>query len=123
MKKMMIIAVMMGAMLIPAQMVAKNKVNKKPRIEYNQKNYGKNVNKKFKNDKAYKKFDNKKFNKKQVYKKRKPNKPAVVVVNRPVRRPRPLPPPPAPVKVIYQNPTNAMASAIGLAALAAIIAD
>ena len=38
MKKMMIIAVMMGAMLMPAQMFAKNdRVNERPRVENNQK--------------------------------------------------------------------------------------
>ena len=123
MKKMMIIAAMVSMMLIPAQMEAKNKVNNKAKVEYrnNKKDFGKKEFKKFKDDKR---FDNKKnFKKKKAYNNRKPNRPAVIAVNRPAPRPRPLPPPPAPVKVIYENPSNAVAQAISLAALAAIIAD
>ena len=44
-----------------------------------------------------------------------------MVANRPYRRP--LPPPPAPAMVVYENPANAVAQAISLAALAAIIAN
>lgn len=118
MKKMMIIAVLVSMMLIPAQMEAKNKVNNKAKVEYrnNKKDYGK---------KEYKKsYNNKQFNNKKNFKKenKKSNKPAVIVVNKPAPRPRPLPPP-APIKVIYQSPSNAIAQAISLAALAAIIAD
>ena len=123
MKKMMIIAAMVSMMLIPAQMEAKNKVNNKAKVEYrnNKKDFGKKEFKKFKDDKR---FDNKKnFKKKKAYINRKPNKPAVIVANRPAPRPRPLPPPPAPVKVIYERPANAVAQAISLAALAAIIAN
>ena len=62
---------------------------------------------------------NNKYNK-RYYKR---NKPAVVVVNRPGR---PLPPPP-PVKVVYRDnapcAAGVVAGAIGLAALAAIIAN
>ena len=52
--------------------------------------------------------------------KKKQNKPDVVVVNKP--KPRPVPPPPAPVEVVYKNDSfSAIASAVGLVALAAII--
>ncbi|MBO7271709.1 MAG: hypothetical protein J6U89_02410, partial [Bacteroidaceae bacterium] len=62
MKKMMIIAVMMSALLIPAQMEAKNNENNKAKVEYNNK---KNFNnrkddRRFKDERDYKKFDNKK---------------------------------------------------------------
>ena len=112
---------------MPAQMMAKNnKGNNKPKVEYNKK-FDKKENKK--NDKFDKKND-KKFNEKKKnknvvyknYKKGKQNKPAVVVVNKPA--PKPIAPPPAPVKVVYKNnPVNAVASAVGLVALAAIIAN
>ena len=59
----------------------------------------------------------------KVVKKKKPYKPAVIVVNKPAPRPRPILPPPAPVRVVYESPVNAVAQAIGLAALAAIIAN
>ena len=65
MKKMMIIAVLIGGMLMPAQIMAKNnKGNNKPKVEYN---------KKFDNKKPQGKFDNKKgfkkgYDKKAVYK-------------------------------------------------------
>ena len=120
MKKMMIIAVLVSMMLIPAQMEAKNKVNNKAKVEYrnSKKDYGKKEYKKSYNNKQ---FNNKKnFKKKKAYNYKKSNKPAVIVVNKPA--PRPLPPPP-PVKVIYQSSSNAIAQAISLAALAAIIAD
>lgn len=122
MKKMMIIAVLVSMMLIPAQMEAKNKVNNKAKVEYrnSKKDYGKKEYKKSYNNKQ---FNNKKnFKKKKAYNYKKSNKPAVIVVNKPAPRPRPLPPP-APIKVIYQSPSNAIAQAISLAALAAIIAD
>ena len=127
MKKMMIIAAMVSAMLIPAQMEANNRVNNKGKVEFNNRrdfNNKKfndkrfNDNRKFDKQKAYYKMNN--FNKKKAYNKRKPNRPAVMVTNRPAPRPRPVPPPP-PVKVVYRN--NPIAEAIELAALAAIIAN
>ena len=138
MKKMMIIAAMVSVMLIPAQMEANNRVNNKGRVEYNnKKDFGKKEYNKFKENKR---FDKKKPGKPQgmikkpiqrrppmppvkVVKKKKPYKPAVIVVNKPAPRPRPIPPPPAPVRVVYESPVNAVAQAIGLAALAAIIAN
>ena len=127
MKKMMIIAAMVSVILIPAQMEANNKVNNKPKVEFNNR---KDFNNKKFNDKRFndkRKFDKQKayykmndFNKKKAYNKRKPNRPAVMVINRPAPRPRPVPPPP-PVKVVYRN--NPIAEAIELAALAAIIAN
>lgn len=117
MKKMMIIAVMMGAMLIPAQMMASNKVNNKAKVEY--RNGKKNDKKPKMNYKDFDKGKKKGYNYYANKKPYKPNKPKVVVVNRPA----PVPPPP-PVRVVYEsNPVNAVASVIGLAALAAIIAN
>ena len=127
MKKMMIIAAMVSAMLIPAQMEANNRVNNKAKVEFNnRKDFNNkkfndkrfNDNRKFDKQKAYYKMND--FNKKKAYNKRKPNRPAVMVINRPAPRPRPVPPPP-PVKVVYRN--NPIAEAIKLAALAAIIAN
>ena len=127
MKKMMIIAAMVSVMLIPAQMEANNKVNNKAKVEFNnRKDFNNkkfndkrfNDNRKFDKQKAYYKMND--FNKKKAYNKRKPNRPAVMVINRPAPRPRPVPPPP-PVKVVYRN--NPIAEAIKLAALAAIIAN
>ena len=135
MKKMMIIAAMVGVMLIPAQMMAGNKMAK---VEYNRKKEFNNRNdyRRFNDEKAFRKFDNKKdfykmqtkkkaFNKKKkVYDKRKPYRPAMAVARKPAPRPRPIPRRHAPVKVIYErDPANAVVSAIGLAAIAAIIAN
>ena len=119
MKKMMIIAAMVSVMLIPAQMEANNKVNSKPKVELNNKNDKKFDNKKdekkFKNDK---KFYNKRDDKKKLKKQPKPQ----AIVKMPAPRPAPLPQ--AQVNVVYEsNPINAVASVIGLAALAAIIAN
>ena len=66
MKKMMIIAVMMSAMLMPAQMMAKNDKNVKVKIEYKVDNKKEKKDfrfddKKFKNDKKFKKRNDKKF--------------------------------------------------------------
>ena len=122
MKKIMIIAAMTSMMLIPAQMEAQNKAKNKAKIEYrnDKKDFGKKECKKFNDNKR---FDNKKdFKKKKDYK-RNPNKPAVVVANRPAPGPRPLPPPPAPQKVIYERQANAVAQVISLVALAVIIAN
>jgi hypothetical protein len=134
MKKMIVIAALMGAMFMPAQIMAKeNRANNRPNVEYrNNRKDKKEFKKKYNRKVAYKydnKFDkrfDKKFKKRyNKYNKRyyKRNKPAVVVVNRPGR---PVPPPP-PVKVVYRNnapcAAGVVAGAIGLAALAAIIAN
>ena len=134
MKKMIVIAALMGAMFMPAQIMAKeNRANNRPNVEYrNNRKDKKEFKKKYNRKVAYKydnKFDkrfDKKFDKRNnKYNKRyyKKNKPAVVVVNRPGR---PVPPPP-PVKVVYRNnapcAAGVVAGAIGLAALAAIIAN
>lgn len=139
MKKMMIIAVLISGMLMPAQIMAKeNRGNKKPKVEYRnnkiekgdkkdkkaiappgkdkKKGYGRNC----KDDKKGKPMgykDNKKGYKNDYCKK--PGKPDVIVVNKPA----PVPPPP-PAKVVYKSdPASAAASLVGLAALIAIIAD
>ena len=118
MKKMIVIAALIGGMLMPAQIMAKdNKGNNKPKVEYrNDKKDKKKPQQKFDNRKADKKFNDRNFDKK------KQNKPDVVVVNKP--EPRPVPPPPAPVEVVYKYDSfSAIASVVGLAALAAIIAN
>ena len=105
MKKMMIIAAMVSMMLIPAQMEAKNKVNNKAKVEYrnDKKDFGKKDDKKFKNNK------------------KKDEKPQAMIK---MPAPRPVALPQAQVKVIKEvNPVSAVASAIGLVALAAIIAN
>ncbi len=119
MKKMMMIAVLIGGMLMPAQIMARNNNGSKPKVEYRN-------DKKKPQEKFEKKIDKRKrrnnFNNR--YGNKKPNRPNVVVINRPAPRPRPIPPPPPPVKVVYENdPVSAVASVIGLAALAAIIAN
>ena len=111
MKKMMIIAAMVSMMLIPAQMEAKNKVNNKAKVEYrnDKKDFGKKDDKKFKN------------NKKDKNNKKKDEKPQAMIK---MPAPRPAALPQAQVKVIKEvNPVSAVASAIGLVALAAIIAN
>ena len=118
MKKMMIIAAMVSMMLIPAQMEASNKVNNNPKVEY------RNDKREFKNrkdDKKFKDYRNDDKRNRNDYK-RKPKKPNVAMVKMPA--PRPVPPPPAPVKMVYEsNPVGTAAAVIGLAALAAIIAN
>ena len=99
MKKMIVIAALIGGMLMPAQMMASNdRGDKKPRVEYRN-------DKKEKKDK--KGFDNRRDNRynngynKNNNRPGKPDKvvivnkpqPQVVVVNRPDRRPVPPPPP------------------------------
>ena len=97
---MMIIAAMVSAMLIPAQLEANNRVNNKAKVEFNNRRdfNNKKFNDKRFNDKRFndnRKFDKQKayykmndFNKKKAYNKRKPNRPAVMVINRPAPRPR-----------------------------------
>ena len=62
MKKMMIIAAMVSAMLIPAQMEANNRVNNKAKVEFNNR---KDFNNKKFNDKRFN--DNRKFDKQKAY--------------------------------------------------------
>lgn len=126
MKKMMIIAALIGGMLIPAQSMANNdKGNAKPKVE----NRGKEK-------RGYK--IGKKDNRKPDYRPGKPGKPGrpdyrpdyrpnrpVVVVNRPAPRPCPPPPPPPPVRrCYYDNPAaDAAVTVLGIAALISLIAD
>ena len=126
MKKMMIIAALIGGMLMRAQMMAKNNQNAKPRIEYKNSKKEKPGDKKFKKDKpGNNKYSNRPGNDRK-YKPGKPGKPMPpVVAKRPKPRPRPIPRP-APKKVyVYQNndAINAAAAVIGIAGLIALIAD
>ena len=113
MKKMMVIAVMMSAMLMPAQMMAKeNKNNAKARIENRM-----DDRRDFKANRKDKKF----------MKKKPMRKPAPVIVNRPPA-PRPRRIPALTPQYIYVNNYNndvveAAATIVGIAALASIIAD
>ena len=125
MKKMMIIAVMMSAMLMPAQMFAKNdRGNAKPRVENNQKRKEIKISKdrgNKPNDRPNKNFQANKPNNKPKYR---PGRPApVVVVNRPAPRPCP-PPPPAPRPYYRCNEVaDAVTTFLGIVGLMAIIAD
>ena len=144
MKKMMIIAVMMSAMLMPAQMFAKNdRVNEKPRVENNQKKkeirVGNDRNNKpavkpdnkpnvKPNDKPNNKPANKPNNKpnKDYRPNNKPAKP-VVVVNRPapvvvVNNPAPVPPPP-PRYYNDNDAADAIVNFLSIVGLMAIIAN
>ena len=124
MKKMMFIAVMMGAMLMPAQMMAKNnKNNAKARIENRVDNRRDFKVKENRNNRKDKKFVNAKPNKPM-------RKPAPVIVNRPpAPRPAPRPLPPPPPRRVYANDyygndiVEAAATIIGVAALASMIAN
>ena len=126
MKKMMAIAVMMSAMLMPAQMMAKeNKNNAKARIENRI-----GDRREFKANRKEKKFMKAKPNKpnnKKFMKKRPMRRPAPVIVNRPpAPRPRRILAP-APQYIYVNNYNNdvveAAATIVGIAALASIIAD
>ena len=139
MKKMMIFAVMMSMMLMPAQMMAKNDKNAKPKVENRVDNKKEKKDDKFdnkKDDKKNDKFDNKKddkkndkFDNKKDDKKfkddkkndfnKKPNKPEPPIVKQP--KPRPNPQPQVQVKVVKE--VNPLASVISLAALVALIAN
>ena len=137
MKKMMIFAVMMSIMLMPAQMMAQNnKKNEKPKMEFeNRKDDKKNdkfdnrkddkKNDKFdnrKDDKKNDKFDNKKNDKKNDFN-RKPKKPQPPIAKKPNPKPKPKPKPKFKINVVDNNPINEIASVIGLAALIAIVAN
>ena len=126
MKKMMIIAMMMGAMLMPAQMMAKENRNARPRVENRVKKNEKRAPKiKFDNarpGKPDRKFDNRN-------KGRKPMPPVAMrprkPMPRPMPRPRPVPPPPPAYHnhCCENNVVEAAATIIGLAALVSAIAD
>ena len=138
MKKMMIVAALIGAMLMPAEIMAQNnRKDAKARVENrgerrdNRVAAGKGRNEKpgFGFDKPGK--DNrpgKNFDKPGKPGKGygKPYKPApVVVVNRPAPRPCPPPPPPPPVRVYEcdNDVVGAAVAVVGLAALVSLIAD
>ena len=129
MKKMIMIAALIGGMLMPAEMVANNNIDRKPRVE----NRGR---------KEIRVSRDKKGGKKDVYRNNRadyrpgkpgrndyrPGRPApVVVVNKPA--PRPCPPPPPPARYYYDdcyydNPiVEATAAFVGIAALISLIAD
>ena len=122
MKKMIVIAALIGGMLMPAQIMAqRNNRNEKPRIE------NRGGRKEYKNNKGGKKDMNfgkpGKGNRPGRYKYNRPAPPPVVVVNRPAPRPCPPPPPPAPCRYYCNDVVGAAATVVGLAALVALIAD
>ena len=117
MKKMMIIAALIGGMLMPAQLYAKNdRGSEKPRVERREKRKEIKVGKE--RDKGGKPG--------KGYKPGKPGKPGrpnkeIVVINRPA--PRPCPPPP-PRRYCYNNGVDDAVSAfLSIVGLMAIIAD
>ena len=127
----MIIAVMMGAMLMPAQMFAKNdRVNERPRVENNQKKKEIRIANERGNRPANKPDKKRAANYRPNNRPGKPvvaaRRPApVVVVNRPTPRPCPPPPPPPAPRVVYYNnnpvveATSAFLSIVGLMAIMA----
>ena len=131
MKKMMIFAVMMSMLLVPAQMMAKNNNRDfaKPRVENRVKKNDKKAPKvKFDNARPGKP-DNKKFNNRD--KGRKPMPPVARRPRRPMPRPVAVPPPP-PVHHHHHHHHNhccdngaieAAATIIGIATLISAIAD
>ena len=131
MKKMMIIAVMMGAMLMPAQMFAKNdRANERPRVENNQKKKEIRIANERGNRPANKPDKKRAANYRPNNRPGKPvvaaRRPApVVVVNRPAPRPcPPPPPPPAPRRYNYScGAADAVTSFLSIVALMSIIAD
>ncbi|MDO5461106.1 MAG: hypothetical protein Q4F44_05640 [Bacteroidales bacterium] len=126
MKKMMIIAALIGGMLMPAQLYAKNdRGGEKPRVERREKRkeikVGKERDKGGKPGKGYKPGKPGKGNKPgKPGKPGRPNK-EVVIINRPA--PRPCPPPP-PRRYCYNNGVDDAVSAfLSIVGLMAIIAD
>ena len=111
MKKMIVIAALIGGMLMPAQMMASNDRGKeRPRTEYRK-------DKKDKPSKRdYGRNDRKRYDK--------PAKPApVVVVNRPA--PRPCPPPPPPRRSCdsdVADVVSAVGTVLGIAAVISVLA-
>ena len=128
MKKMMIFAVMMSMMLMPAQMMAKNNNREfaKPRVE-NRVKRNEQKAPKMKFDNARPSKPDKKFNNRD--KGRKPMPPVARRPRRPMPRPVPVPPPP-PVHHHHHNhhycdngAVETAATIIGIAALISAIAD
>ena len=128
MKKMIMIAALISGMLMPAQMIANNRAEAKPRVEFRKDKpadrKGKDGRKEYKEKKNYKNDRGFKDNRKNF------NNRPVVVINKPAPRPapRPCPPPPPPPPVnVYcnraDNAVGAAATVVGLAALIALIAD
>lgn len=114
MKKMILIAALIGGMLMPAQMMAQKRDRRGPKVEYRQNR--RNDRKEIRMGKPGK----------PKYKPAYKPQPAVVVVNRPVPRPcpPPPPPPPAPRRYYYDNDVlDAATAIISFATLAAILAD
>ena len=127
MKKIMFIAVMMAAMLMPGQMMARN--NAKARIENranNRREFKAESRRYDRQDKKYAKAKPKNKHNKKFRNNKPMRRPKPIIVNRPPA-PRPIPPRPRPV--IYHNHccdndvVEATATIIGIAALAAMIAD
>ncbi len=130
MKKMMFIAVLMSAMLMPAQMMAKNNNRDKARVENrvnNRKDF--KVEKRKKDDKVAKarpvKPNDKKFRNNKPAKKGKP----MAKMRKPAPRPKPMPRPRPVPRPVYHNhccdndAVETAATIVGIAALAAILAD
>ena len=135
MKKMIVIAALIGGMLMPAQMMAqKNMKNEKPRIENRDNRRDKkdmNFGKPAKNDRPGFAMNKPakpappKYRKPMPPKYRKPVPP--VVINRPAPRPCPPPPPAVVYRNYYENEVveavEATVAVIGLAALIALAAN
>ena len=123
---MMIIAVMMSAMLMPAQMMAKNnkRDKAKARVEYRMDNKRDKRNDKFSKARPEKHNDKK-------FRNRKPARRPMPIAKAKRRAPRPMPiPRPRPViRTVYHNhccANEAMETAatiVSIATLAAILAD
>ena len=120
MKKMMFLAVMMSALLMPAQMTANNRDNARPRVE----NRG-DSRKGPKGTMRPGKPKDKKFDKKD--KGRRPMPPTAKRGRRPMPRPKPVPPPPPRHHHHHHHCDNgaikAAATIIGVAAIVSAIAD
>ena len=130
MKKMIMIAALIGGMLMPAEMMANNEIDRKPRFENRgRKEIRVSRDKKGGNKGSYR-------NDRADYRPGKPGKPMkpgyrpgrpdpVIVVNPPAPRPCPPPPPPAPRYYYdYDNPVvEATTAFLGIAALISLIAD
>ena len=135
MKKMIVIAALIGGMLMPAQMMAqKNMKNEKPRIENRDNRRDKkdmNFGKPAKNNRPGFAMNKPakpappKYRKPMPPKYRKPVPP--VVINRPAPRPCPPPPPAVVYRNYYENEVveavEATVAVIGLAALIALAAN
>ena len=124
---MIVIAALIGGMLMPAQMMANNNNERKPKVENRGNRNEIRVSKDKKGDFKGGRNDYKKPGKPD-YRPSKPGRPApVVVVNRPA--PRPCPPPPPRPKYYYNdyyydNPIDdAVEAFVSIVALMSLIAD